>query len=69
MTVEISDPDIWDKVEKGELTGFSMGGKGKYLLPLALLYLKGLQTGHQTLSLKIIMVYLVGLVLILRMER
>ena len=30
MTVEISDPDIWDKVEKGELTGFSMGGKGKY---------------------------------------
>ena len=30
MTVEISDLDIWDKVEKGELTGFSMGGKGKY---------------------------------------
>ena len=30
MTVEISDPDIWDKIEKGELTGFSMGGKGKY---------------------------------------
>ena len=30
MTVEISDPDIWDKIEKGELNGFSMGGKGKY---------------------------------------
>ena len=30
MTVEITDPDIWDKVEKGELTGFSMGGVGKY---------------------------------------
>ena len=30
MTVEISDPDIWNKVEKGELTGFSMGGQGKY---------------------------------------
>lgn len=30
MTVEISDHDVWDKVEKGELTGFSMGGSGKY---------------------------------------
>lgn len=30
MTMEISDSDIWDKIEKGELTGFSMGGKGKY---------------------------------------
>lgn len=30
MTVEISDPDIWSKIEKGELTGFSMGGEGKY---------------------------------------
>lgn len=30
MTVEITDSDVWDKVEKGELTGFSMGGVGKY---------------------------------------
>ena len=30
ITVEISDPDVWDKVQKGELTGFSMGGVGKY---------------------------------------
>ena len=26
MTVEISDPDVWTAVEKGEITGFSMGG-------------------------------------------
>ncbi len=30
LTVEISDPDIWDKIQKGEITGFSMGGVGKY---------------------------------------
>lgn len=30
MTVEISDQDIWNKIEKGELTGFSMGGEGRY---------------------------------------
>lgn len=30
MTVEIDDPTIWDKVEKGEITGFSMGGVGVY---------------------------------------
>ena len=30
MTVEISDSDVWDQIEKGELTGFSMGGVGKY---------------------------------------
>lgn len=30
LTVEISDPEIWDKVQKGEITGFSMGGVGKY---------------------------------------
>lgn len=30
MTVEISDPDVWSKIEEGELTGFSMGGEGKY---------------------------------------
>lgn len=31
MTVEISDnEDVWQAVEKGELTGFSMGGVGKY---------------------------------------
>jgi hypothetical protein len=30
MTVEISDPDIWEKVQKNEITGFSMGGVGIY---------------------------------------
>ncbi len=30
VTVEISDPDVWDQIEKGEITGFSMGGVGKY---------------------------------------
>lgn len=30
MTVEIADDDIWQKVEKKEITGFSMGGIGKY---------------------------------------
>lgn len=28
MTVEITDPDVWSAVEKGEITGFSMGGRG-----------------------------------------
>lgn len=30
MTVEVTDDDIWDAVQKGEITGFSMGGVGKY---------------------------------------
>lgn len=30
MTVEISDSDVWSSIEKGEITGFSMGGKGVY---------------------------------------
>lgn len=30
MTVEVSGGDVWDKIEKGEITGFSMGGVGKY---------------------------------------
>lgn len=30
MTVEITDPEVWSAVEKGELTGFSMGGTGVY---------------------------------------
>lgn len=30
MTVEVSDPDVWGQIEKGEITGFSMGGVGKY---------------------------------------
>lgn len=30
MTVEVSDPAIWEAVEKGEVTGFSMGGMGIY---------------------------------------
>lgn len=30
ITAEITDDDIWDKIEKGEITGFSMGGQGKY---------------------------------------
>ncbi|MBQ8331124.1 MAG: hypothetical protein IJX94_01325 [Clostridia bacterium] len=30
MTVEITDEAVWDAVQKGELTGFSMGGVGLY---------------------------------------
>ena len=30
MTMEVSDDDVWGKIEKGEITGFSMGGKGSY---------------------------------------
>ncbi len=30
MTVEVTDPNVWEKIQKGELTGFSMGGVGKY---------------------------------------
>ncbi len=30
MTVEVDNDDIWAAVEKGDLTGFSMGGVGKY---------------------------------------
>lgn len=30
VTAEVSDSDIWDKITKGEITGFSMGGTGKY---------------------------------------
>lgn len=30
MTVEVSDSDIWEKIEKKDITGFSMGGVGKY---------------------------------------
>jgi len=30
MTVELADQQIWDAIEKGEITGFSMGGVGKY---------------------------------------
>lgn len=30
MTVEVTDPDVWDAVQKKEITGFSMGGVGVY---------------------------------------
>lgn len=30
MTVEIEDEEIWKSIEKGEITGFSMGGVGYY---------------------------------------
>lgn len=30
MTVEVTDRNVWDAIEKGELTGFSMGGVGNY---------------------------------------
>lgn len=30
MTMEIENPEIWTAVEKGEITGFSMGGVGVY---------------------------------------
>lgn len=30
MTVEVTDSATWEKIEKGEITGFSMGGHGIY---------------------------------------
>lgn len=30
MTVEVSDESVWEGIEKGEITGFSMGGIGNY---------------------------------------
>lgn len=30
MTVEVTDADVWGKIEKGEISGFSMGGVGEY---------------------------------------
>lgn len=30
MTMEVTDTEVWDRIEKGEITGFSMGGKGSY---------------------------------------
>lgn len=30
MTVEVTDSAIWEQIEKGEITGFSMGGRGSY---------------------------------------
>lgn len=30
MTVEVTDPDVFEAIQKGELTGFSMGGVGQY---------------------------------------
>jgi len=30
MTVEVTDPNIWQDIKKGKITGFSMGGLGSY---------------------------------------
>mgnify|MGYP001081670970 FL=1 len=30
MTVEVADESVWEGIEKGEITGFSMGGFGNY---------------------------------------
>lgn len=30
ITVEVEDQDVWDAIQKGEITGFSMGGVGIY---------------------------------------
>lgn len=30
MTMEITDADVWDSIQKGDITGFSMGGVGVY---------------------------------------
>lgn len=30
MTVEVADESVWEGIEKGEITGFSMGGLGNY---------------------------------------
>jgi hypothetical protein len=29
MAVKIHDPDIWQAVKKGEITGFSIAGQGE----------------------------------------
>lgn len=30
MTVEVTDASVWESIEKGDITGFSMGGIGNY---------------------------------------
>ena len=30
MTMEVTNDEVWDAIEKGDITGFSMGGKGTY---------------------------------------
>lgn len=30
MTVEIKNDDLWQSIEKGEITGLSMGGLGDF---------------------------------------
>lgn len=30
MTVEVTDESVWEAIEKGDITGFSMGGVGNY---------------------------------------
>lgn len=30
MTMEVTDDDVWDSIQKGDITGFSMGGIGTY---------------------------------------
>ena len=30
MTVEVADESVWEGIEKGDITGFSMGGLGNY---------------------------------------
>ena len=30
MTVEVENDEVWEKIQKGEITGFSMGGVGSY---------------------------------------
>lgn len=30
MTVEVADENVWEGIEKGDITGFSMGGLGNY---------------------------------------
>lgn len=30
MTVEVADESVWEDIEKGQITGFSMGGLGNY---------------------------------------
>lgn len=30
MTMEVTNNEVWDAIEKGDITGFSMGGRGTY---------------------------------------
>ena len=48
LTVEVADDEIWEKVQKREITGFSMGGVGKYSIKDEDISLKKTSTSKNT---------------------